>query len=77
MNGPVSKRLWVYFVAMVPLTALVVGTWWFYDKRSNKNEEEDPEETDKRMRELDNRVLERMRRRTGVRVRTGDFQSVA
>lgn len=32
-ESTVSPRLWIYFVVMIPLTALVVGAWFWWDRR--------------------------------------------
>ena len=31
-HGNVSSYIWVYFVAAVPLTALVLGVWWYWHR---------------------------------------------
>jgi hypothetical protein len=31
-NGNVSSYLWIYFVAAIPLTALVLGVWWYWQR---------------------------------------------
>jgi hypothetical protein len=31
-NGNVSNYIWVYFVAPIPLTALVLGVWWYWQR---------------------------------------------
>jgi hypothetical protein len=31
-NGSVSSYIWVYFVAAIPLTALVLGFWWYWQR---------------------------------------------
>jgi hypothetical protein len=31
-NGNVSSYIWVYFVAAIPLTALVLGSWWYWQR---------------------------------------------
>lgn len=32
----VSPYIWAYFVAMVPLTSVVIGLWWWWTRRSKK-----------------------------------------
>lgn len=80
MTGPVSKRLWIYFVLTVPLTAVIMGAWWFFDQRWIKDAVEDEDEDgsdcekrtetaeDKESRLLEARIMKNIRRRTGVKV---------
>ncbi|KFZ16902.1 hypothetical protein V501_02015 [Pseudogymnoascus sp. VKM F-4519 (FW-2642)] len=37
----VSPYIWIYFVAMVPLTLLVITIWWWKTKESRQEQEED------------------------------------
>lgn len=32
-----SSYVWVYFVVAIPLTVLVVGIWWYWQRRQQKN----------------------------------------
>jgi hypothetical protein len=31
-NSSVSSYIWIYFVAAIPLTALVLGVWWYWQR---------------------------------------------
>lgn len=71
-DGPVSKRLWIYFVLMVPVTVLVLGFWLVFDKRSKNVTESDVDEAKTRMQALESRITERIRDRIGARIKTTD-----
>ncbi len=70
MDGPVSGRLWIYFVTAIPLTAAVVGSWFLFDRLSKTGLDEDSEEVRERMYQLEKRITERIRDKTGARVKT-------
>ena len=76
MNGHVSGRLWIYFAVMVPLTAVIVGSWFAFDKLSQTGVDEDVTEAERRMRELEKRITQRIRARTGARVKKWDVNPV-
>jgi hypothetical protein len=75
MHGSVSTSLWIYFVIMVPLTVLIVGTWWMFDQRSVANFEEDAKEAEAHMVKLEARIMEGIRRKTGAKVVTWPKQA--
>ncbi len=71
MNGSVSSLFWIYFVLMVPLTAAIVGAWWTFDKRSQHGTKADSGAAEREaLNELENSIMEDIRRRTGARVGT-------
>jgi hypothetical protein len=73
MTGAVSARLWIYFAVMMPLTGVVVGAWFAFDKISRKNIEEGLDGDFERMGQLDTRMTEHIAKRVGARVMTGDL----
>ena len=70
MNGAVSESLWIYFVLMIPLTIIVVGSWWFLDRRTvHANEvDEDEDVAEEHMNKLEAQIMARIRKRTGARL---------
>ncbi|KAK3389266.1 hypothetical protein B0H63DRAFT_463294 [Podospora didyma] len=78
MNGPVSTRLWIYFIVTVPLTAVIVCSWFHFDKKlTQKVVDDNATEVDVRMHQLERRITERIGVRTGARVRTWDMNETA
>ena len=35
-GAQISEYLWVYFVVTIPVTLLIVGSWWYLDRRRQK-----------------------------------------
>ncbi|KAK4167923.1 hypothetical protein QBC43DRAFT_297175 [Cladorrhinum sp. PSN259] len=73
MNGPVSKRLWIYFVLLIPVTVIVLGAWLVFDKRSKTVTDQDLEQAEYRMEDLEQRITARIRKKTGVRLGTKEI----
>ncbi|RYP67477.1 hypothetical protein DL770_008618 [Monosporascus sp. CRB-9-2] len=71
-NDAFSRRIWIYFVIMVPLTLLTLGTWWKFNRISVEVEKEDVRDIERRVHTLEDRVMKRIRRRTGFGIRTGE-----
>ncbi|RYO84304.1 hypothetical protein DL763_007512 [Monosporascus cannonballus] len=70
-NDAFSSRIGIYFVIMVPLTLLTLGTWWKFNQMSVKEEEEeDVGDTERRVYTLEARIMQRIRRRTGLGIGT-------
>ncbi|KAK0644675.1 hypothetical protein B0T16DRAFT_495437 [Cercophora newfieldiana] len=65
-GGSVSSRVWIYFAICIPLTAVIVGTWWTVDRRRLK--QASAEVSDQEMSRLEGRIMKAIRRRTGARV---------
>lgn len=60
----------------VPLTVLIVGTWWLFDRRSARAPDEDGAVADAHMNKLEVRVVDVIRERMKARVRTWDKDQV-
>ena len=69
-DGPVSKRLWIYFVLMIPMTVLVLGFWLVFDQKSREMTESDVDKAESRMEELESRITEKIRHRIGAKFKT-------
>ncbi|EFX00464.1 hypothetical protein CMQ_7466 [Grosmannia clavigera kw1407] len=75
MHGSVSGRLWIYFVVGIPLTAVIVGLWYFFDRRSQAKFQHDFEMIETEMYKLEGRVAEDIFKKRKVRVLTLDSSS--
>ncbi|RYP57983.1 hypothetical protein DL769_009170 [Monosporascus sp. CRB-8-3] len=70
-NDSFSRRIGIYFVIMVPLTLLTLGTCWKFNRISVKEvEEEDASDIERRVYTLEARIMKRIRRRTGFGIGT-------
>jgi hypothetical protein len=66
----VSRSVWIYFVMLVPMTALIIGLWRQFDKSSTYVPEENYRVSEERLNKLEAGIMEGIRSRTGARVRT-------
>ncbi|RYP74062.1 hypothetical protein DL771_003251 [Monosporascus sp. 5C6A] len=70
-KGDFSRGIGMYFVIMVPLTLLTLGIWWKFTQVSVKEvEEEHASEIEMRVYSLEDRIMRRIRQRTGLRIGT-------
>lgn len=77
VHGEVSRSLWIYLVATVPLTVVIVGAWWVYDRRisriacDRRDIAADEGHTEKSEQEENLRseacIMRNMRRRMGIK----------
>lgn len=65
-NHVVSPLVWIYFAISIPLTVLVVGSWWTVDQR--RLAQANAEVSDDEMSRLESRIMKAIRTRTGARV---------
>ncbi|OIW24940.1 hypothetical protein CONLIGDRAFT_690602 [Coniochaeta ligniaria NRRL 30616] len=66
MNGSVSTSAWIYFVVSMPLTALIVGAWWKFDRHSNKANRQDWHDIEAGMDVITARAMRSVQSRTGT-----------
>ncbi|KAI3321758.1 hypothetical protein HD806DRAFT_146484 [Xylariaceae sp. AK1471] len=60
--NPVSNRVWVYFVIVIPLTVLVLGAWWGYDRVRGKKVASEDGEDEIRISNPESRIMEDIRK---------------
>jgi len=66
----VSPKIRIYFYAMVPLTLITLGIWWFANQHSSRVLERDIVAAEARLNRLEARVMGMVRKKTGIRVQT-------
>lgn len=59
-----SKFLWIYFVITIPLTLLIVGSWWFLDRRRERQYALEDEDIERGIERLETDILAVMRKKT-------------
>lgn len=59
-----SREVWIYFVITVPLTLLIVGTWWFLDHRRERLYEAEDLEIEAGITSMETDILAIMRKKT-------------
>lgn len=60
----VSPLLWIYFVVTIPITAIIVLSWYLWDRRREKNYAEEDDDLEKGIDEMESKIMASMRRRT-------------
>lgn len=60
----VSPELWIYFVVTIPLTLCIVGSWWFMDKRREKQYAAEDIDIEKGIETMETEIMAIMRKKT-------------
>jgi hypothetical protein len=60
----VSSDLWIYFVVTIPLTLAIVGSWWFMDKRREKQYAAEDIDIEKGIETMETEIMAIMRKKT-------------
>jgi len=72
-GAEVSREVWIYFAITIPLTVLIVGTWWLLDHRREKAYKLEDEEIEAGINSMETDMLVAMRKRTMSK--TGTWKS--
>jgi len=60
--------VWIYFVTFIPLTLVILGAWWMFDRQHTT--QIDAAVTDAEINQLETEIMQKIRSRTGARVMT-------
>jgi H+/Cl- antiporter ClcA len=63
-GAAVSQYLWVYFVVTIPLTMLIVGSWWWLDKRRERQYALEDADIEKGIERMETEIMAIMRKKT-------------
>ncbi|KAI1854818.1 hypothetical protein JX265_002457 [Neoarthrinium moseri] len=63
-GAQVSEYLWVYFVVTIPLTLVIVGSWWWMDKRRQREYAAEDVEIEKGIDRMESEIMAIMRKKT-------------
>lgn len=63
-GAQVSQWLWVYFAVTIPLTLVIVGSWWWMDKRREKRYSLEDAEIEKGIERMETEIMAIMRKKT-------------
>ncbi|KAB5523098.1 hypothetical protein GE09DRAFT_977065 [Coniochaeta sp. 2T2.1] len=66
MHGSVSTGVWIYFVVSMPLTAVIVGAWWKFDRHSNKVNKQEWDDIEAGMNMITAQAMRSVQTRTGT-----------
>ena len=59
-----SEYLWIYFVVTIPLTLLIVGSWYYLDRRRERQYAEEDIQIEQGIDNLEQEILAVMRKKT-------------
>jgi hypothetical protein len=68
----VSAQFWIYWVVTVPITAVVVGGWWVWERRRERMYEEEDRDLERGSEGMEREIMANMRRRTLSKASTWD-----
>ncbi|RYO74422.1 hypothetical protein DL764_010825 [Monosporascus ibericus] len=63
-GAEVSQELWIYFAVTIPLTLLIVGSWWYLDRRREKQYAAEDKDVELGIERLESEILAVMRKKT-------------
>lgn len=66
----VSSSIWVYFAITIPLTLIIVVTWFLWDKRREAAYAQEDKDIEKGIDKMEQKIMAEMRKRTMSTART-------
>ncbi|KAG5981593.1 hypothetical protein E4U55_002770 [Claviceps digitariae] len=67
---PVSMSLWIYFAVTIPITALIVAIWMWYDRRREAQYARDDEDLEQSIDKMEKDIMYHLRKRTMSKAHT-------
>jgi len=76
-NPPVvSNQLWIYFAVTVPVTIVIVLSWYIWERRREKRYAEEDTALEKGVESMEIQIQTAMRQRTMSKVATWDTKTM-
>jgi hypothetical protein len=64
-DGPeVSSRFWMYWAVTVPVTIVIVGIWYVWEKRRDARYDKEDEDLERGSEDMEKNIMATMRKRT-------------
>lgn len=64
-DGPeVSSRFWIYWAVTVPVTIVIVGIWYVWEKRRDARYDKEDEDLERGSEDMEKNIMATMRKRT-------------
>ncbi|KAI6781073.1 uncharacterized protein J7T54_003240 [Emericellopsis cladophorae] len=67
---PVSVDLWIYFAVTVPVTALIVVTWIWFDRKREAQHKKDDADLERNIDQMEKDIMRNLRKRTMSKAHT-------
>jgi hypothetical protein len=71
----VSNQFWIYWVVTVPLTIVIVLSWYIWERRREKRYAEEDSALEKGVESMEIQIQSEMRKRTMSKVATWDTKN--
>ena len=72
-SGPsVSDQFWIYWAVTIPVTAIIVGIWYVWEKRREAKYNKEDTDLEKGSEDMEKVIMATMRKRTMSKVSTWD-----
>jgi|SRR4051812_39356611 hypothetical protein len=68
----INKQLWIYFAFTIPVTILIVGGWWLWERRRERIYGEEDRDLERGSEGMEGRIMATMRKRTMSKASTWD-----
>lgn len=64
-NQPViSPQFWIYWAFTIPITTVIVGGWWFWERKRERKYGKEDEDLENGSEDMEKNIMAMMRRRT-------------
>ena len=63
-GAQISEYLWVYFVVTIPVTLIIVGSWWYLDRRRQKQYALEDADIEAGIDKMEENIMAVMRKKT-------------
>ena len=60
----ISTRFWIYWVVTIPLTVVIVGIWWVWERRREAKYDKEDADLEKGSEDMEKSIMATMRKRT-------------
>lgn len=72
-SGPtVSSEFWIYWVVTIPITVVIVGVWWVWERRRERIYEQQDLDLERGSEDMEKVIMATMRKRTMSKASTWD-----
>lgn len=68
----ISGRFWIYWAVTVPITVIIVGIWWVWERRREKMYDQEDVDLEKGSEDMEKSIMATMRKRTMSKASTWD-----
>lgn len=72
-EGPkVSNQFWIYWVVTIPVTVVIVGMWYIWEKKRERRYDREDLDLEKGSEDMEKNIMATMRKRTMSKASTWD-----